>query len=123
MNKKGVTTNIIKRIKEIYQETENWLRTYEENSERFWPEKWIKTGLSSVLFSIAYADDVALLAKKPKDEESDKKVRKLRVKEQDEERKVIEYTKRGGRKRKEQWTGKEQKLEQGYKIKYWSSLV
>lgn len=92
METRGIRTGIVERVKEIYEGTESAVRERNENSNWFWTEKGLRQGcpISPLLFallvadineelcrgqvegvtvgkeriwSLAYADDMVLLAK------------------------------------------------------------
>lgn len=96
MEKKGIGRKLKTRINEIYKETRNKIRVNGEISEKFWTTRGLRQGcpLSQTLFalytadleekmrrgqpggvviggikfwSLAYADDIVLLAKTPKE--------------------------------------------------------
>ena len=56
--KKGVNRGIIERIKEIYEETENFVRVGETLTEPFWKAEGVRQGcpLSPTPFAICISD-------------------------------------------------------------------
>lgn len=58
MERRGIRTGIVERVKEIYEGTESAVREREENSNWFWTEKGLRQGcpISLLLFALWVAD-------------------------------------------------------------------
>ena len=140
MEKRGVREGLRERVREIYRETSSRVKVGGEIGEGFWTAKGLRQGcpLSPILFnlliadveeeirkgrwggvevggrricSMAYADDLVLLAKN--EEEMEGMIRRLekymdgkRLEVNVEKTKVVRFRKGGGRERKVDWRWK-----------------
>ena len=152
MEKKGVDQKFIRRIKEIYSETENTVRINGEETETFWTGKGVRQGcpLSPTLFTIfisdldevlaqgqaggvvigkkkiwtlAYADDVAMLAKDEREMKEmmknlEKYVTRKKLVLNVEKSKVMVFRKGRGKKEEEIWTWGTERIEEVKQFKY-----
>jgi len=143
MEKRGISIGLINRIKEIYRSTKNAVKVHGGVSDWFWTEKGLRQGcpLSPTLFSLliadieeelkkgqvggarigneriwslAYADDIVILAK---DEESLKEMmkrmerylKKKKLQLNTEKSKIIVSEREGAREERQNGSGKEGK--------------
>lgn len=152
MEQKGISDRLRTRIDEIYKETRNRIRVNGKISNVFWTTRGLRQGcpLSPVLFSLytadleeklrrgqaggvligrekiwslAYADDIALLAKHPQDlkEMMGRMKRFLEGKElllNTEKSKVITFKRGRGQKKKEEWKWGDERIEEVKNFKY-----
>ena len=53
---KGVNRGIIERIKEIYEETENFVRTGKTLTEQFWTAKRVRSTKLNIVHNVCFGD-------------------------------------------------------------------
>ena len=152
MEKRGVREGLRERVKEIYRETTSRVKVGREIGEEFWTSKGLRQGcpLSPTLFnlliadveeelskgnwggvrvggrricSLAYADDLVLLA--GKEEEMESMIRRLEryldgknLEVNVDKTKVVRFRKGGGRDRKVDWKRKGKEMEEVKEFKY-----
>ena len=65
MKERGIRKDIVERIKELYEETENRIRIGDKYTKTFWMERGVRQGclLSPVLFTLFMADLEEVLKK------------------------------------------------------------
>lgn len=152
MEAKGISRQLRTRLNEIYKETRSVVKVGGKTSKKFWTTKGVRQGcpLSPTLFTLyiaeleekmergqaggvvigrekiwtlAYADDITLLAKKPEDlKEMIKRMKRLLDKKQltlnAEKSKVLIFNKGKNKKKKEEWIWGEEKIEEVKDFKY-----
>lgn len=152
IKKRGVSDQLRERIEELYKETRCRVKVGEEVGKEFWTFKGVRQGcpLSPMLFSLftadleeemkkglrggivvggeriwslAYADDIVLVAKEEEDMaemmrrlERYLKGKKLRL--NTEKSKIIRFRKGGGRSKEVVWKWKGERIEEVKDIKY-----
>lgn len=152
MEEKKIRTGLVKRIREIYASTKNAVRVRGKVSGCFWTEKGVRQGcpLSPSLFSIliadaeeelkkgriggvqigkervwslAYADDLVLLAKneegmKEMMKRMERYLKRKKLQLNTEKSKIVEFRKGGGRRKETVWKWEGKKIEEVKEIKY-----
>jgi len=152
MRKSGIREGLVERVKEILKETKSRVRVGEEVGESFWTGRGLRQGcpLSPILFniliadleeemgkvrwggvnlggrklySLAYADDLVLMADKEEEmrsmiERLDKYLEGKGLELNVGKTKIIRFRKGGGRRKRKEWRWKGKVIEEVREFKY-----